>query len=180
MSPQKINLTVEYRSKPAYKWVLVEPLGKMAGGLNSGINLVRTTTPNAQASKLLFIEKRFRPTDFKHKVPYREIQMLHQLGDHPNITTMIDHFIDEKTLTGSVYLELCDMGNMAEVVAAVANGNFVNEHKVWNWFIQVTEALVYCHWGSRPEMTADELLQSGWSKVYHRDISKYTPSIVRK
>ena len=41
---------------------------------------------------MVFIEKQFADKEFKHKIAHREIQLLHQISDHANIVTMVDHF----------------------------------------------------------------------------------------
>jgi NIMA (never in mitosis gene a)-related kinase len=161
------GLAVEHRGKPKHRWEVLQSLGKMNGGLNAGIYKV---SPKDKARGMVFIEKRFGPVECREKVAHREIQILHQVSDHPSITTMVDHFLDPPRLTGAVFLEYCDKGSLGDVTEHVMRGKHVNEHKVWSWFIQLTEALIYCHFGPHPEMSATELLQSGWSKVYHRDI----------
>jgi hypothetical protein len=160
------ELSIRYQTRPKQKWSIIKRLGHMNGGLNSGITKVATKT----APGMVFIEKRFGPKQFKHKVPYREIQMLYQVSDHANIAKMVDHFLDLPTQRASVYLEYCDLGGLDVIVEQVAGGKAVNEHKVWNWFIQLTEAVAYLHRGPDPSMSDDEVLQSGWSRMFHRDI----------
>jgi serine/threonine protein kinase len=160
------KLSISYQAQPKERWSVIERLGTMNGGLNSGITKVVAKA----APKTVFIEKRFNATQFKHKVPYREIQMLYQVSDYANIAKMVDHFLDESTQSAAVYLEFCDLGSLDVVVEQVADGKHVHEHKVWNWLIQLTEAVAYLHRGPDPSMSDDELLQSGWSRMFHRDI----------
>jgi serine/threonine protein kinase len=160
------KLSIQYRTQSKERWSIVERLGTMNGGLNSGIAKTKAKT----APGMVFIEKRFGGKHFKHKVPHREIQMLHQVNDHKNIAMMVDHFLDESTQMAAVYLEYCNLGSLDAVVAQVADGKHVNEHKVWNWFIQLTQAVAYLHRGPHPEYTDDQILQSGWSRMFHRDI----------
>jgi serine/threonine protein kinase len=164
---------LHYQRRPRLRWETVESLGNMHGGLNAGILKVRTNRDNLGR---VFIEKRFGKKEFGYGVPWREIRMLHQVGDHPNITTMVDHFLDDSSMTASVFLEYCDIGNLANVVEMVAarNGQ-LNEHKVWSWFTQILEALVYCHRGPKPE---DDKETMKWDVVYHRDIKP--PNILLK
>ncbi|KAF1831987.1 kinase-like protein [Decorospora gaudefroyi] len=161
------KLAIEYQTKPKQEWSLIKRLGTMNGGLNTGISKVEC---KEKQPGMVFIEKRFGPREFRQNIPHREIQMLHQISDHANIPRMVDHFIDAPNRTAAVYLEYCDLGSLENVVMQVAHGKHVNEHKVWNWFIQLTEALVYCHRGPKSELTDDEITQSDWSRVFHRDI----------
>jgi NIMA (never in mitosis gene a)-related kinase len=119
---------------------------------------------------MVFIEKRFGKKLFEVGIPPLEIQILHQIQDHDHITKMVDHFLDESIPTGAVYMEYCDVGSMADVAEGVSKGSYVNEHKIWHWFHQVATALAYCHRGPKPDMSDDEIFQSGWSRIYHRDI----------
>lgn len=83
---------------------------------------------------------------------------------------MVDHFYDRTVPEGAVYLEYCAVGTMADVATGVVKGAHVNEHKIWAWFSQLSSALGYCHRGPQPQMSDDEIFQSGWSRIYHRDI----------
>jgi serine/threonine protein kinase len=160
------QLSVQYQTQSKERWSVVERLGTMNGGLNAGIAKVQAK----RHPGMVFIEKRFGAKEFKHKAPYREIQMLYQVGDHRNVAKMADHFLDESTQTAAVFLEYCNQGNLESIVAHVADGKHVNEHKVWSWFIQLTEAVAYLHRGPNPSMSDDELHQSRWSRMFHRDI----------
>ncbi|KAG9195542.1 NIMA-related kinase 2 [Alternaria panax] len=140
----------------------------MNGGLNCGISKVRCDNPSARS--MIFIEKRFGKELFKRGIAANEIQILHQIQDHNHITKMVDHFLDESIKEGAVYMEYCDVGSMADVAQGVAQGVSVNEHKIWYWFYQVASALTYCHRGPNPDMSDDQIFQSGWSRIYHRDI----------
>jgi NIMA (never in mitosis gene a)-related kinase len=140
----------------------------MGGGLNDSISKVKCSNPSAQG--MVFIEKRFGKKLFEAGVPPLEVQILQQIQDHDHITKMVDHFLDGSIPAGAVYMEYCDVGSLADVAEGVAQGFYVNEHKIWNWFHQVATALAYCHRGPKPDMSDDEIFQSGWSRIYHRDI----------
>lgn len=137
----------------------------MGGGINAGIAKVRTKDDPLNR---VFIEKRFDSKHIDFKIAHREIALLHQVGDHPHITTMIDHFVDEKARKASVYMEFCDMGSMMDAWLKIRKGkDRVNEHKLWQWFVQTMDALVYCHRGHKPD---DERAVMNWARIYHRDI----------
>ncbi|USP80652.1 hypothetical protein yc1106_07926 [Curvularia clavata] len=162
------KLAIQYQSRPKQSWRVIEDLGTMNGGLNAGIAKVRCSNPNARG--IVFIEKRFGEKELKHKIAHREIQLLHQISDHKNIVTMVDHFLNETYMRAALYLEFCDIGSLDKVVYEVAQGRHINERKVWRWFYQICNAIAYCHCGPDPRMSDDEILQSGWGRIYHRDI----------
>lgn len=162
------RLRVQYRPQPRQSWHLLKNLGKLNGGLNASIAKVSCSNPSARG--MVFIEKRFGAQEFKYRVAHREIQLLHQISDHMNIVTMVDHFLDKGALRAAVYLEYCDLGSLDAVVYQVAKGRHVHERKVWSWFFQLCGALTYCHWGPEPSKSDDEIFQSGWSRIYHRDV----------
>jgi serine/threonine protein kinase len=163
------KLSVISRTEARENWTVIQKLGSMGGALNGGISKVRCDHPNAQG--MVFIEKRFRGRElFESGIPRREIQILHQIQDHNHITKMVDHFYDRRVPDGAVYLEYCAVGTLADVAMGVGKGAHVNEHKIWTWFFQLSSALAYCHRGPQPQMSDDEIFQSGWSRIYHRDI----------
>ncbi|KAF1844634.1 kinase-like protein, partial [Cucurbitaria berberidis CBS 394.84] len=155
---------ITFRKQPKHQWEMIKFLGSMGGGLNAGIAKVRTKDDPLGR---VFIEKRFSETDVFFKIAHKEIALLHQVGDHPYITRMIDHFVDERVKKASVYMEFCDMGSLMDVVLKVCEGQRVNEHKLWQWLLQSMEALVYCHRGHAPD---DERAVMNWARIYHRDI----------
>lgn len=162
------KLSVTFRPKSREKWTVIQKLGRMGGGLNGGVSKVQCNEPKARG--MVFIEKRFNSDLFESDIPRQEIQILCQIQDHNHITKMVDHFLDKREPDGAVYLEYCTVGNLADVASNIAKGAYVNEHKIWKWFCQLSSALTYCHRGPQPKMTDDEIFQSGWSRKYHRDI----------
>ncbi|RYO61891.1 hypothetical protein AA0113_g6449 [Alternaria arborescens] len=162
------KLSVQYRRQARERWTVIQRLGTMDGGLNGGISKVRCDNPSAKG--MVFIEKRFGKRLFEYGIPSKEIQILHQIQDHDHITKMVDHFRDKSILEGAVYMEYCDVGSMADVAQGVAKGAYVNERKIWHWFGELASALTYCHRGPQPEMNDEQIFQSGWSRIYHRDI----------
>lgn len=162
------KLSVQYRRQAREKWTVIQRLGTMDGGLNGGISKVRCDNPSAKG--MVFIEKRFGKRLFEYGIPSKEIQILHQIQDHDYITKMVDHFRDKSILEGAVYMEYCDVGSKADVAQGVAKGAYVNERKIWHWFDELASALTYCHRGPQPEMNDEQIFQSGWSRIYHRDI----------
>ena len=155
---------IRFRKQPKFQWEVIEFLGSMGGGLNAGIAKVRTKDDPLGR---VFIEKRFNKEEILYKIAQKEMALLYQVGDHPFITRMVDHFVDERTNKASIYMEFCDMGSLNDVIEEVMRGQRVNEHKVWQWLIQSMEALVYCHRGHEPN---NERAVMNWARIYHRDI----------
>ncbi len=130
--------SIEFRAQPKRKWTVVQEFGSMGGGINGGIAKVKTDDPLNR----FFIEKRFSRDDIFYGCAHREIALLHQVGDHPNITRLYDHFVDEKANKASMYMEFCNMGSLQDVSVKVQEGQRLNEHKLWRWFIDSMEAIV--------------------------------------
>ncbi|EMD59349.1 hypothetical protein GGP41_009216 [Bipolaris sorokiniana] len=97
------RLRIQYRPNPRQSWHLLKNLGKLNGGLNAGI--AKVSCSNSSARGMVFIEKRFGAQEFRYKVAHREIQLLHQVSDHMNVVTMVDHFLNEGALQAAIYLE---------------------------------------------------------------------------
>lgn len=133
----------------------------MGGGIGVGIGLAQS--PNDPEGGTC-TEKRFGKEHIEDGFAQKEIAILQHLGYHPYITKMRDHFVDEAEKKAVVYIEHCDMGSLAAVHAKANMGNRVHEHKVWQWFIQIMEALVYCHRGPDP---SNERAAKQWQKIYH-------------
>lgn len=164
---------IEYRDRPKHNWETIGRIGGNTGAFNAGIFKVRTAS---DTQGRVFAEKRFAPKDIQSKMAYKEIKLLFQIGDHPNITGMIDHFVDERSRKASIYLEYCDAGTLLSVVEGIRAGKIVHEDKIWSWFLGMMEGLVYCHRGPNPE-DAYAVFHS-WSVVLHRDIKP--PNVLLK
>ncbi|KAF2826275.1 kinase-like protein [Ophiobolus disseminans] len=161
----KLRDQIQFQTSPSKQWIIISELGTKNGGGNAGIAKVEAKDDPYDR---YFIEKRFLPEQIPWKVPHKEIALLHQLNDHPNILKLVDHFIDEAGKKASVYLEYCDAGDLETILAAAKNNNPVHERKIWKWFIGLIDALVYCHRGPKPEDEKAVLLY--WNVIYHRDI----------
>lgn len=168
---KKIEKDKEVQQRPAQQWTRVKPIGENTGGLNGGIFIVKDHTGKK------YIEKRAKKELIQEDVVLREITILKYLSkpSHPHITRMVDHFVDQERTKASIYLEWCDMGGLESFIEArVASDELFNEEDVWEWFIQLFDALTYCHYGPDPkarlQYTKPEDWQNGWDMVYHRDI----------
>lgn len=176
MPPRTFLATsIQYQKQPKLPWTVIRELTSNTGGLNAGIFQVRSAKDPLGR---IFIEKRFKPTEFDNGIVYREIQLLFQISDHPHIPRMIDHFVDNVQKKASVYMENCELGSLEKLIGKVDKEHRVNEHKVWMWFIQAMEALVYCHRG--PEPDNDKSVLDSWCIIYHRDIKPANILLTRK
>ena len=170
-TPVKNNLetSITYLKRPKFQWLTIQRLGTLGGGLNAGIATARFKHDPLDR---VFVEKSFKTSDVKERIAHKEIALLKQVGDHMHITRMYDHFIDERARRACLYMEHCDKGSLLDVIMNCGSNQCVNEHNVWDWFIQILSALVYCHLGPRPEVESECL---NWATIYHRDISKCVP-----
>jgi serine/threonine protein kinase len=162
--PQLKN-PVEFQKRPRRQWMVVQQLSNMKGAGNDGIFKVEIKDDPYDR---VFIEKRIKADDIRNGVARNEVALLRQVGDHPNILKMVDHFIDEQSMRASVFMEFCDAGDLEEVLKASKIHGQVHERKIWGWFIGLADALVYCHRGPKPEDEAAVLKY--WNVVIHQDI----------
>jgi serine/threonine protein kinase len=157
----------EFQKRPRRQWIVVQELGSKGGGLNGGIARVELKDDPINR---YFIEKRFQLKQVTD--PYfaeKEIGLMYQLQDHENIVKMVDHFLDAKAVKASIYMEFCNAGDMEDVIRAVREQKqSVHERTIWKWFIGCMDALVYIHYGPKPDDYA--FTRKYWNQIYHRDI----------
>jgi len=132
------------QKRPTNRWKEQMGLGDRGGGMNSGIFIVTNQRGKA------YIEKRMREEDINNGHAEREILALRQVSSHPYITTMVDHFIDYRRFEASIYLARCTGSSMEELIQRHVRNNYqrIAERYIWQWFIQITEAL--CYWQVSP------------------------------
>jgi serine/threonine protein kinase len=157
----------EYQKRPRRQWKVVQEFGSKGGGLNGGIARVELKDDPIDRN---FIEKRFQASHVTD--PYfaeKEISLMYQLQDHENIAKMVDDFLDAKAMKASIYMEFCNAGDMEDVIRAVREKKqYVHEGTIWKWFMGCMDALVYIHYGPRPDDYA--FTRKYWNQIYHRDI----------
>ncbi|KAF2800440.1 kinase-like protein [Melanomma pulvis-pyrius CBS 109.77] len=151
------------QTAPAKRWTERERLGAQGGGMNGGIFVV------SDKNKRGYIEKRMQRRDIEHQIAEREITALQRVGHHPYITTMVDHFIDYRRGEASIYLERCTGSSLQRLIERHARNHneMIAEYYLWNWFMQIAEALSYCHYGPRPDHPPS---RQSWNSIYHRDV----------
>ncbi|KAJ4348795.1 uncharacterized protein N0V89_010173 [Didymosphaeria variabile] len=162
----------EIQTRPSHPWTIVRKLGaENRGALNGGVYIVK------DRRGVEHIEKRATADFVKKGVVLQEITILKYLSSpsHEHITRMVDHFVDRKACKASIYLEYCTIGGLETLIhSRVKAGELFNEIDVWEWFIQLFDALTYCHYGPDPKArfnnTVPEDWQDAWDMVFHRDI----------
>ncbi|OAL02008.1 kinase-like protein, partial [Phaeosphaeriaceae sp. SRC1lsM3a] len=167
------NATFQMRSKfqiqnlPRRQWMVVKNFGQSGGALNGGIAKVELKDDPYDR---YFIEKRYDVQQVHD--PYfaeKEITLLHQVQDHENVTKYVDHYLDRRAQKAAVYMEFCDAGDLEDVLQFVfKQKRSVQERQIWKWFIGCMDALVYCHYGPKPNDVS--FRKKYWNKIYHRDI----------
>lgn len=140
----------QIQDRPRHQWIVVKQFGQNGGAVNGGIAKVELKDDPYDR---YFIEKRYDPEQVID--PYfaeKEINLLHQLRDHENVTKYVDHYMDRRAQRAAVYMEFCDAGDLGDVINAVRRGNrLVQERQIWKWFIGLMEALTVSRW--RPSST---------------------------
>jgi NIMA (never in mitosis gene a)-related kinase len=146
-------------------WQMVQNLGTEGGGMNAGIFKVKLV---GDPYDRYFIEKRFEEDIIGRGWATKEIMLMNQLKDHDGVVKVVDHFVDEHAKKASVFMEFCDVGDLAGVIKGARAAGPVNEHKIWKWLIDLMDTLVYLHRGPKPE--DDRSVHLYWNVIYHRDI----------
>ncbi|MCJ1469532.1 hypothetical protein MMC07_008165 [Pseudocyphellaria aurata] len=135
------------------------------GAFNAGVFIVKRLRDGR-----LCAEKRIKRQEIMNGAAKYEISVLRELN-HEHITEYIDSFIDKsgRTPRASIYMEYCDLGSLASFLK-----NFRRppaEWAVWEMFIQLTNAVAYCHYGvHNAVLRPDEPRDAAWVTVLHRDI----------
>jgi serine/threonine protein kinase len=101
----------------------------------------------------------------------QEIVLLRELQGHPHITEMVDHYVDRRKGKASIYMEYCTREGLESFIEERRRqGEPFNEIDIWQWFIQLFDALAYCHYGpdkdDKYENIAEDLVFSdNWNAV---------------
>lgn len=161
------------RTRPARSWMRERQLGaENRGGLNGGVWVVKDRRTNTS-----YIEKCATEAFVRDGTIFQEIIILKYLSapSHEHITRMVDYFVDRRLCKASIYLERCSLGGLETLIETrYQSGALFNESEVWEWFIQLFDALTYCDYGPDPEARFANRRPSewanGWDMVFHRDI----------
>jgi NIMA (never in mitosis gene a)-related kinase len=87
--------------------------------------------------------------------------------DQDYIVWLEDYFIDYARREASIIMEFCNAGSMDKLILRhmQAGRRKIGESYIWAWFVQLAEALVWCHYG--PEK-GDGRRRGVWDMIYHR------------
>lgn len=160
------------RTAPRRSWRTVEALGppERTGGFNGGFNGGVFVVEDKHTGKQ-YIEKRAKKEHIDKGFVEAEISFLNLVSDHPHISKMVDYFVDKSAGRASIYMELCTEGGLDKIVEEYwRDGQKFDEATVWEWFIQLADALMYCHYGKNPEKREANGWKSTWNRIWHRDI----------
>jgi serine/threonine protein kinase len=158
------NWYKQIRWDPERRWETVQELGNNNGGMNGGIAVV---CESKSETKTQYIEKRAKKRELDAGMVEQEIRILKWFSKppHPFIISIVDHFVDKKKGKASIYLDKCDNGGLDGFIDKRRSNEaeFYNEIDVWEWFIQLFDALAYMHYGKKRE--ADDSKVERWNAV---------------
>jgi serine/threonine protein kinase len=159
------------QTAPMRRWVRIKALKENQGGFNGGIYEVE----DRDAPGKTYIEKVATRQFVENELIYREIVILKHLSrpTHAHITEMVDHYVNRRRGKASIYLELCTEKGLDSVIEKRrATGELFNEMDIWQWFIQLFDALTYCHFGpdegAHIKILNGEKYKTDWNVVWHR------------
>lgn len=158
------KFTGPFQAKPTYKWIEIENLGTLNGGLNGGIVKVRRAD---DYSGTIYIEKRYTAEHVIEGFAKKEIALLWQVCNHKYIVKLIDYFLDDNRKKASVYLEYCDQGSLDDYIRSRNGVSYVAEEQVWEWFLHTMKALYFCQCGPHPDNAS---ARRKWERIWHRDL----------
>lgn len=138
------------------------------GAFNAGVYIVKRRSDSRKC-----IEKRFRPKEIWSGDAKFEICLVRELS-HKHITEYIDSFIDisGENPRASLYMEYCDLGTLADALQRRRTEKKpVKEWGVWELFVQLTNAVAYCHYGIHDAVyEPNGKIETPWHEIMHRDI----------
>ncbi|KAF2121293.1 kinase-like domain-containing protein [Lophiotrema nucula] len=95
-----------------------------------------------------------------------EIEMLDRI-DHPNVTRMLDWFINTKEDSGGVLLEFCDKRSLADLIVQ-CHGKFIEEDFLWHIFETLADVVCYFHNGPAGLLQAPDPQE--FPRIAHHDL----------
>lgn len=135
------------------------------GAFNAGVFVVKRLQDGR-----ICAEKRVRPREIMNGAAAYEISVLRNVN-HEHVTEYIDSFIDmtSETPRASIYMEYCDLGSLAGFLQQCRRPPA--EWAVWELFVQLTNAVAYCHYGiHNAVLRPDGPRDAPWVAILHRDI----------
>jgi serine/threonine protein kinase len=163
-------------NSPRSRFEIMSTIGENLGRNNAGILIVGDNTTGRYC-----VEKRLKPSDIADGHAQREIQILMQLKDHPNIVQLVDFELkDDPKLQGCemsarTWTEYCETGSLLDFVGFPnTSKQRIAEPLLWHILTSLAEAVRYLQQG--PKESPDV----SWNMVYHRDIhlAGYRPQMI--
>lgn len=115
--------------------------------MSGGISIVADRTTG-----IAYLQKCFERSLIEDGFAKRELLALVSVCDHPNITSVMDWWVNEERGEGGMVMEWCKLGSMDRLIKKHREKyEKIEEFFIWNWFRDLADALNYCHYGSRPE-----------------------------
>ncbi|MCJ1463303.1 hypothetical protein MMC07_001909 [Pseudocyphellaria aurata] len=138
------------------------------GAFNDGVYVVKRRQDGRKC-----VEKRIKQGGVINGAAAYEISVLRSLN-HKHVTEYIDSFIDTSGTMprASIYMEYCDLGSLADALKDCRRfGQHAKEWAVWELFIQLTNAVAYCHHGIHDAVFEPHgSREASWIGVLHCDI----------
>ncbi|KAF2688796.1 kinase-like protein [Lentithecium fluviatile CBS 122367] len=157
-------------SSPPSRFTYIQDLQRncLLGRNNAGIYLIHDTLTGKS-----LIEKHLKPRDVREGFAEREIDILYQLRDHPNITNLVQYDLHASdkfhSSTATLWTEFCDGGSLEDMIMYMRESEEgVTEEFLWHVLESLVEAVRYCQRGNAVG-TAGEW-DGKWNPIYHRDI----------
>lgn len=135
----------------------------LIGRNNRGVYLIRDKITTGTYC----VEKHLKRRDVINDFARREIEILYQLRDHPNITNLI-YFESERfeLPSATMWTEYRDHGSLEDTVRHLWGfKEYVTEEFLWSVLEGLVRAVRYCQLGDGPDGGDGE-----WDVVYHLDI----------
>jgi NIMA (never in mitosis gene a)-related kinase len=144
------------------RWETKIEKGRNGGGLNGGINVVAD-----RRTGKAYIEKLIPANLVSGGYAKKEIEVMKQLRGHDFIVQIVDYYLNHAKKEASIVMEFCTMGSLEKLIERHRKANMrpIGEHYIWKWFMQITCALCYCHYGPSPKDPAE---MAKWNPIFHR------------
>jgi serine/threonine protein kinase len=155
------------------------PISHASQGVGGNNNLGIIVVQHIQTRKI-YIEKRIRPSAIIRGDIQREICIMQQCQNHPNITAILTHDLNYHNLGyGSVYMQRGELGSLDALIGRFRSHRcyLPDEGLTWKVLWDLCIGLAYL-WTGQDATTVRRLAVSGqvipmqrtWSSVIHRDI----------
>ena len=116
---------------------------------------VHRITKTKCAAKQLFILDGGRKNDYMCQMAERELQILQNLQEHPNIVKVLDHFVKQSACW--IFLEYCDLGTLKEYLSRTPALDLIVKVKM---MLQSASSVAFMHRQDPPVIHRDIKLEN--------------------